>query len=151
MQFFMCTDVVGELMEKDRKKSIIFMIAAFVLCIIIIAIVVAVRTEVSHENFNVDESQAFNFNEGADESQNDQKQWEHIRRTIATDLKEFNDVEDVNVQPEDYNAYLLNKEIVVNVTLQKGNSLKDDLRKSMETYVCTIIDCEKVKVEEKEE
>lgn len=48
-------------------------------------------------------------------------------------------------------AIVLLSVVRINVSLQEGKTLDDELQKSIETYVYTVIDCEKVTVVEEKE
>lgn len=48
-------------------------------------------------------------------------------------------------------AIVLLSVVRINVSLQEGRTLDDELQKSIETYVYTVIDCEKVTVVEEKE
>ena len=121
-----------------------------VLCIVAIVLLSVVRMNVSGNKS--EETAEFEFNKGTDDIDTNKKHWEYICGTIEKNLESYKAIKEVSVQPAAYDDYLPNKEIVINVSLQEGKTLDDELQKSIETYVYTVIDCEKVTVvEEKEE
>lgn len=134
---------------KNRKRLVIILIVFIVLCIAAIVLVSVVSMNGSDNKS--DEAERFEFNKDMDDTDTNKKHWEFICSTIEKNLETYETIKEVNVQPVVYDDYLLNKEIVVNVSLQEGNTLDGELQKSIETYVYTVIDCEKVTIVEDKE
>lgn len=134
---------------KNRKRLVIILIVFIVLCIVAIVLVSIVN--MNRSDNKSDEAEGFEFNKDVDDADTNKKHWEYICSTIEKNLETYETIKEVNVQPVVYDDYLLNKEIVVNVSLQEGNTLDSELQKSIETYVYTVIDCEKVTIVEEKE
>lgn len=122
------------------KKVVV--IGIVIVCIVLCAWFVGAKY--TQDKLNRDENYEFLVEGERTQKEREDMKGEIIRNTIKEDLESRKEIEKVSISPESYEQSLKSGEIEVNVTLQEGYSMTQELEKEIQSYVMIAMNCKQV-------
>lgn len=74
----------------------------------------------------------------------DESQWKIMRSVMEEDLKLFEGIEKISIMPESYVQYAQEKKVQVNVELQSGFIMDEEMKEDIKKYISAVINCDDV-------
>lgn len=74
----------------------------------------------------------------------DQVQWEIIKDSMENNLEELEEIREIFIYPKSYVQYMGDEVIEIDVILQQGYSMSQQLEEEIESYVSVTTNCDEV-------
>lgn len=125
------------------KKKVVGIIIAGV-CIILCARLAYVKYTEKEIGEDSAKTILVDYGEEKIQEERDEAQWEIKREAMESDLKDLDGIHKVTIRPESYAQYMEFEKVEVDIILQEGYSLNQELEGEIQSYVSVSINCDEV-------
>lgn len=118
-------------------------VGIFVICVSVIVCIWLVYSKYTEKKMREEEGIILVDSEKTQEVM-DESQWKIMRSVMEEDLKLFEGIEKISIMPESYVQYAQEKKVQVNVELQSGFIMDEEMKEDIKKYISAVINCDDV-------